>query len=80
MIETFIVLLINLLLYIYFISCQIEDRSKKIYALCQFGLMIPLVIQIADLVYTNNIIYGWLIVFFIPILSLYLLIDSLIYG
>lgn len=77
--ETLIILLINFLLFIYFITLNIEDKTRKIYGICQFGLMIPLELQITDLVYSNGVIFGWLIVFILPVFSMYFMADAIYY-
>lgn len=73
-----IILLINLLLYIYFISETIEYR-ESLFAFIQLGLCFPLTILMANFVFSNNIILGYIIVIIIPLLSTAILINNILY-
>lgn len=74
-------LIITLILWLFFVSEYIMNRKTQnaiMLSIVQFFLSFPFIIAIA--VISFNFAFGYAIVFLIPILSLYLLIDGLIYS
>lgn len=73
--------IILLFLWLIFVLEYLDNRkssNNKMISITQFGFMFPLEIILADISF--NYPFGFIIVFLIPILSLYLLADSLIYN
>lgn len=73
-------LFILLSLWIFFITKCIDNKGTKthlMFAFVQFAFSIPLAIVIA--VISLSFMFGFIVVFFIPIFALYLLADCLIY-
>lgn len=65
------------ILWLYFCSLYFDNKDM-ILGLIIFGLSIPLSIVIA--IISLSFHFGFIIVFLIPILSLYLLTDSIYYS
>ena len=65
------------ILWLYFCSLYFDNKSMML-GLIIFGLSIPLSIVIA--IISLSFAFGFIIVFLIPILSLYLLTDSIYYS
>jgi hypothetical protein len=63
----FLFFLIFFMLWLYFIDLSLS-RKEIGFSYLQFGLVIPLTIYLADSVYINGLIFGWLFVF-IPLLA-----------
>jgi len=68
--------IILLFLWVIFVLEYLDNRKLMI-ALTQFFFMIPLVIILADISF--NYVFGFAIVFIIPILSLWILVDGFYY-
>lgn len=75
-IETGIFFIIILLsLWLFFVSRYLEKRKDVALALTQFLLMIPLSIVLGVICFT--FIFGYVLVFIIPVISIWIIADSL---
>lgn len=74
-----IILLINLLIYIYFMSAYYE-KKEIVFAYVQFGVMFPLLILLAEMIYTNSVTFGFVIILLLPCVSIITLIDGIYYN
>jgi len=77
--------ILSILLVIWLLFCfkyyeyKISNEGK-IFAFGQLGIMFPLELILGNLCYSNNIIFGYVILFIIPIVSSYIVIDMLFYD
>jgi len=73
--QVFLLLIVGL--WLYFLS-KYYEKGLKIHALIQVGFMIPLVISIA--IFALDFIFGYIIIFVIPIYSIYVAYEGFVYG
>lgn len=59
--------------WIYMLELTIDNNDKIAFNYLQFGLMIPLVISLANNSYVTSFVLGYLFCFVVGILSLYVL-------
>lgn len=78
--DKYFFLLIILILWLYFVIEYMNYRKTDnalIFSLAQFGFTFPFTISLIEL--SQYYYFGYIIVFLIPVFSLYLLIDGIIY-
>ena len=71
-------MLINLILWIYFISVY-YDEKKPLFAVFQFMVSLPLILALLSIAYFTNNLYSLLVVYAIILCSFFTLIFAYLY-